>query len=57
MPFYKGIRIEPADEKGINLVRNIGGESIYVEYQDIPDLINQLRTVLNDNRRDKGCIT
>jgi len=57
LPFYKGIRIEPADEKGINLVRNIGGESIYVEYQDIPDLINQLRTVLNDNRRDKGCIT
>ena len=45
MPFYEGIRIDPGDSEGIRLVQNIGGESVYLKYADIPKLIKELGEV------------
>jgi len=45
-----GIRIEPYDQNGIHLVQNMGGEYIYVKYIGIQTLIDDLKTVLKDQK-------
>ena len=46
MTYDNSIRIDPADEFGIHLVQNEGGEQIYVLKRDIPHLIEQLLDVI-----------
>lgn len=40
------IRIDPADNNGIHLVQNEGGERVYLFKKDIEELIVELEKVL-----------
>lgn len=44
--YDNSIRIDPADQHGIHIVQNDGGEQVYILKTDIPHLIQQLQDVI-----------